>query len=65
MLALRSIAGSGDHKPGYACGDRAGIYFENEQVKQAVSLGEASNAYHVSASGGEVTERVLPKEVLR
>ena len=55
---------SGDYKPGYACDDRAAIYFENEQVKQVVSLDEESNAYYVSMSGGEVNERVLPKEIL-
>lgn len=55
---------SGDYKPGYACDDRAGIYFENEQVKHVVSLDEESNAYYVSVAGGEVTERVLPKAIL-
>jgi peptidase E len=55
---------SGDYKPGFACDDRAGIYFENEEVKQVVSLDEESNCYYVSASGGQVTERLLPKQVL-
>jgi peptidase E len=55
---------SGDYMPGYACDDRAGIYFENEQVKQVVSLDEGSNAYYVSVTGGEVTERMLPKSIL-
>ncbi|MBL0939400.1 MAG: peptidase E [Gemmatimonadaceae bacterium] len=56
---------SGEYKPGYACDDRAGIYFENEQVKQVVALDEGSNAYHVSFAAGEVTERALSKQVLR
>ena len=55
---------SGDYKPGYACDDRAGIYFENDEVRQAVALDEESNSYHVSAAGGQVTERLLPKQVL-
>ena len=55
---------SGEYKPGYACDDRAGIYFENEEVKRVVSLDEGSNAYFVSAAGGEVSERLLPKEIL-
>lgn len=55
---------SGEYKPGYACDDRAGIYFENEDVKQVVSLDEGSNCYHVSAAGGQVNERLLPKEIL-
>ena len=59
-----SKIGSGEYKPGYACDDRAGIYFENEMVKQVVSLDEKSNAYYVSRVHGKVTERLLPKEVL-
>jgi peptidase E len=56
---------SGEYKPGYACDDRAGIYFENDEVKHVVSLDETSNAYYVSAAGGDVTERLLPKEILK
>jgi dipeptidase E len=57
---------SGEYKPGYACEDRAGIYFENEVVKQVVSLDEKSSAYYVSlAANGQINERVLPKVVLQ
>jgi dipeptidase E len=56
---------SGEFKPGYACDNRAGIYFENETVKQVVALDEQSNAYHVSKDGADVVERVLPKLVLK
>ena len=56
---------SGEYKPGYACDDRAGIYFENEVVKQVVSLDEKSNAYYVSLANGQINERVLPKVVLQ
>lgn len=55
---------SGEYKPGYACDDRAGIYFEDEKVKQAVSLDQKSNAYFVSMAGGEVKETLLQKTVL-
>ena len=55
---------SGDYKAGFACDNRAGIYFENEEVKQAVSLDENSNAYFVTLAGGEVKETVLEKMVL-
>jgi dipeptidase E len=55
---------SGEFKPGFACDDKAGIYFENEQVKQVVSLDQKSNAYFVTLSGGEIKETVLPKIVL-
>lgn len=55
---------SGEYKAGYACDDRAGIYFENEEVKEVVSLDEKSNAYYVSLSGGEVKETAFQKVVL-
>jgi dipeptidase E len=54
----------GEYKPGYACDDKAGIYFENEQVKQVVSLDEKSNAWFVTLAGGEIKETLLQKTVL-
>ena len=56
---------SGEYKPGYACDNRAGIYFENQTVRQVMSLDEKSNAYHVSLKNGEVVEQVLPKQVFK
>ena len=55
---------SGEYKSGYACDNKAGIYFENEEVKEVVSLDEKSNAYFVNLSGGEIKETVLQKVVL-
>lgn len=55
---------SGAFKPGYACDDRAGIYFENGTVKQVVALDDKSNAFYVTKKNGEVVETVLPKMVL-
>ena len=55
---------SGEYKAGYACDDRAGIYFEDGNVKQVVSLDQDSNAYYVSMVGGEIKEAALEKEVL-
>lgn len=55
---------SGEYKSGYACDDKAGIYFENEQVREVVSLNEKSNAYFVSLSEGVVKETVLQKKIL-
>ncbi|MCB9269663.1 MAG: Type 1 glutamine amidotransferase-like domain-containing protein [Lewinellaceae bacterium] len=55
---------SGAYKAGYACDDRAGIYFENEEVKQVVALNPESNAYFVSLEGGEVQEKKLEKSIL-
>lgn len=55
---------SGEFKPGYACDDKAGIYFENKEVKQAVALDEKSNSYFVTLTDGEIQETALPKIVL-
>lgn len=55
---------SGEFKSGFACDDKAGIYFENEEVKQVVALNQNSNAYFVTLAGNEVKETVLQKSVL-
>lgn len=55
---------SGEYKSGYACDDRAGIYFENEEVKQAVSIYDKSDSYFVNLVNGEIEEKVLSKIVL-
>ncbi len=55
---------SGEFKSGFACDDKAGIYFENEEVKQVVSLDQNSNAYKVTLVEGEVKETVLQKVLL-
>lgn len=56
---------SKEYKAGYACDDKAGIYFEDNEVKKVVALDEQSNAYFVSAEKGEVKEELLTKEVLK
>lgn len=55
---------SGEYMPGYACDDKAGIYFENGEVKQAVAINDTSNSYHVDLVGGEIKETLLPKIIL-
>lgn len=55
---------SGEYKPGYACDNKAGIYFENEIVKQAVALDQKSNAYFVDLKEGEAIETILQKIIL-
>lgn len=54
----------GRFKSGYACDDRAGIYFEDQTVKRVVTLNDTSNAYYVYCEDGEVKEQILEKEVL-
>jgi dipeptidase E len=58
------LIGSGQLKPGYACDDNAGIYFEGATVKRVVSARAGAKAYYVSAVGGKVTEKVLEPEMI-
>jgi hypothetical protein len=44
---------------------QAGIYFEDQEMKRVVALDEQSNAYYVSLEKGEISEKQLPKEVLK
>lgn len=55
---------SGRLKPGYACDNDAGIYFEGAEPKRFLSARPGANVYHVSASGGKVVERLIPTEPL-
>lgn len=52
-------------KPGYACDNKTAIYFEDNEVKQVLTLNEESNAYYVHEKNGQVVEDKLPKTVLR
>ncbi len=56
------LIGEGTMKPGYACDNDAGIYFEDNMVKRVVSARAGAKAYFVSAQGGVVSERVLEPE---
>ncbi len=57
--------GEKSFKPGYACDDGAAIYFEDNTVKQVVSLRDEANAYYVFDENGEVKEKKLDKIVLK
>jgi dipeptidase E len=46
-------------KPGYACDNDAGIYFEDNEVKRVVSTRAGAKAYYVSVVNGQVVEKVL------
>jgi peptidase E len=56
------LIGSGEMKPGYACDNDAGLYFEETTVKRVVATREGAKCYYVSAAGGVVTEKVLEPE---
>jgi peptidase E len=56
---------TGRLKPGYACDNDAGIYFEDNEVRQVVRTRDEANVYYVSLVNGEIAERVLPAEMIR
>ena len=58
---------SGAMKPGYACDNDAGIYFEDNDVARVVSTRPGAKAYYVSLVDGEpgaggIVERTLEPE---
>jgi peptidase E len=55
---------TGQMKPGYACDNNAGIYFEDNVVKRVVASKAGSKAYYVSVSGGKAVEKVLEPELI-
>src|SRR5215471_17405679 len=56
-LYLRLIE-SGQMKPGYACDNDAGIYFEDNTVKRVVTARDGAKAYYVSVVAGKASEKV-------
>ena len=59
-----NLISSGRMKPGYACDNDAGIYFEDNEVKRVVASRAGSKAYYVGITGGQVVERVLEPELI-
>ena len=55
----QKLIGSGQMKPGYACDNDAGIYFEDNTVKRVVSARAGAKVYYVSVEGGKVIEKVM------
>jgi dipeptidase E len=60
----QKLIGSGQMKPGYACDNDAGIYFEDNAVKRVVATRAAAKVYYVSVVDGKVVERVLEPELI-
>jgi peptidase E len=58
------LIAAGEMKPGYACDNDAGIYFEDNEVKRVVATRPGAKVYYVSASGGRAVERVLEPEII-
>lgn len=49
-------------KPGYACDNNAGIFFQGNDVKRVVATREGAKCYYVHMAGGTVVEDVLEPE---
>jgi peptidase E len=60
----RKLIASGQLKPGYACDNDAGIYFENDSVKRIVATRAGAKVYYVSAVGGRAVEKPLDVEMI-
>ncbi|MGE0816100.1 MAG: Type 1 glutamine amidotransferase-like domain-containing protein [Vicinamibacterales bacterium] len=56
------LIGSGQMKPGYACCNDAGIYFEDNTVKRVVHTRAEADVFYVSVEAGKVVEKKLPAE---
>lgn len=55
----QKLIASGEMKPGYACDNDAGIYFEDNEVKRVVSTRPEAKVYYVSRVDGRAVEKVL------
>jgi len=60
----QKLIGLGQMKPGYACDNDAGLYFEGDDVKRVVSTRAGAKCYYVSIVDGEVHERVMEPELI-
>jgi peptidase E len=58
------LIGSGAMKPGYACDNDAGIYFEGTDVKRVVATRAGAKVYYVTRSGNDAVEKVLEPEMI-
>jgi dipeptidase E len=62
-LYMKLIA-SGQMKPGYACYNNAGIYFEDNTVKRVVASKPDAKVFYVSVANGNAVEKELPAELI-
>ena len=60
----QKLIASGELKPGYACDNNAGIYFENDSVKRVVATRAGAKVYYVSAVDGRAVEKQLDVEMI-
>ena len=60
----QKLIASGRLKPGYACDNNAGVYFEDNEVKRVVASRAGAKVYYVSLVNGKVVERALEPEMI-
>ena len=60
----QKLIASGEMKPGYACDNNAGIYFEDNAVKRVVHTRREAKVYYVSMVNGKINERVMEPELI-
>jgi peptidase E len=60
----QQLIASGQMKPGYACDNDAGLYFEDNEVKRVVSTRAGAKCYFVSVVDGKAHERVMEPEMI-
>jgi dipeptidase E len=58
----QKLIAAGQMKPGYACDNDAGIYFEDNAVRRVVATRDGAKVYHVSVEGGKIVEKVMEPE---
>jgi peptidase E len=58
------LIASGELKPGYACDNDSGIYFEDNEVRRVVRTREGANVYYVSLVGGRIMEKRLEADMI-
>ena len=58
----RGLIASGQMKPGYACDNDAGIYFEDNEVKRVVATRADAKVYYVSLVSGKIVEKLMEPE---
>jgi dipeptidase E len=58
----QQLIAAGQMKPGYACDNDAGLYFEDRAVRRVVSTRAEAKVYYVSRENGRAVERVMEPE---
>jgi peptidase E len=58
------LIASGAMKPGWACDNDAGIYFEDNEPKRFVHTRAAAKVYYVTAEGGKAIEKPYTPELI-